>query len=130
VDHERGHIHRPHHDSRLLDCVVHRNFVLILAAVAAWSAPPARHTFTGVITDSMCNDGDHSQMRMGPTDAECTRACITAHGASYVLYDGKQSYTLSDQNTPDKFAGQRVTVTGTLDAKTKTIRVDSIAALK
>lgn len=103
---------------------------MILAAVAAWSAPPAKRTFTGVITDSMCSDGDHSEMRMGPTDAECTRACITAHGASYVLYDGKQSYTLSDQNTPDKFAGQRVTVTGTLDAKTRTIRMDSIAAAK
>jgi len=128
---ERRHIHRPHHDSRLLDSSVSRTaFVLILAAVAALAAPPAKHTFTGVITDSMCDDGDHSQMRMGPTDAECTRACITAHGASYVLYDGKQSYTLSDQNTPEKFAGQRVTVTGTLDAKTKTIRVDSIAAVK
>ena len=105
-------------------------FVLTLAAVTAWAAPPAKQTFTGVITDSMCDDGDHSQMRMGPTDAACTKACIDAHGASYVLYDGKKSYTLSDQNTPEKFAGQRVTVIGTLDAKTKTIRVDSIAAAK
>ncbi len=107
-----------------------RSIALILAAVAVLAAPPARQTFTGVITDSMCEDGDHSHMRMGPTDAECTKACIDAHGASYVLYDGKQFYTLSDQNMPEKFAGQRVTVTGTLDAKKKTIRVESIAPAK
>lgn len=129
MDHERGHVDRAHHDSGLLDCAVHRSSVLTLAAVAALAAPPAKQTFTGVITDSMCDDGDHSHMRMGNTDAECTKACIMAHGASYVLYDGKQSYTLSDQDTPEKFAGQRVTVTGTLDAKKKTIRVDSIAAV-
>lgn len=104
--------------------------VTILAAVAALAAPPAKHTFTGVITDSMCDDGDHSHMRMGSNDAECTKACIDAHGASYVLYDGKQSYTLSDQITPEKFAGKRVTVTGTLDVKAKAIHVESITAAK
>jgi len=69
-------------------------------------------------------------MRMGPTDAECTNACVSIHGASYVLYDGKEAYTLSDQKTPEKFAGKKVLVTGTLDAKTKTIHVDSITAAK
>jgi hypothetical protein len=67
---------------------------------------------------------------MGPTDAECTIACVEAHGAAYVLYDGKGAYTLSDQKTPEKFAGKKVTVTGTLDAKTKTIQVDSISAAR
>jgi hypothetical protein len=46
------------------------------------------------------------------------------------LYDGKEVYTLSDQQTPEKFAAQKVTVIGTLDAKTKTIQVDSITAAK
>ena len=62
--------------------------------------------------------------------AECVRACITSHGATYVLLDGKDVYTLSDQQTPEKFAAQKVTVVGMLDAKTKTIRVQSIAAAK
>jgi type 1 fimbria pilin len=105
--------------------------ILALAAVAALAAPPSgKQTFTGVVTDSMCANGDHSNMRMGPTDAECTSACVSIHGASYVLYDGKVTYTLSDQKMPKKFAGKKATVTGTLDAKTKTIRVDSIAAAK
>jgi hypothetical protein len=104
--------------------------VLTLGAVAALAAPPAKQTFTGVVTDSMCPTGDHSQMRMGPTDAECTKACVDIHGAMYVLYDGKQTYTLSDQKASEKFAGKRVTVSGLLDAKTKAIQVDSITPAK
>jgi len=104
--------------------------LLALLALAALAVAAGKQTFTGVITDSMCERGDHSRMRMGSTDAECTVACVQAHGALYVLFDGKEVYTLSDQNTPEKFAGQRVTVTGTLDAKTKTIQMDSITAAK
>lgn len=104
--------------------------VFTLAAVAALAAPPGKMTFTGVVTDSMCSDGDHSRMKMGPTDAECTKACIEVHGATYVLYDGKVGYALSDQKMPGQFAGKRVTVKGTLDEKTKTIQVDSIILAK
>lgn len=101
-----------------------------LFILVALLAAPVKQAFTGIITDEMCGQADHSQMKMGPTDAECTQACVSVHGASYVLYDGKEVYTLSDQRTPEKFAAQRVTVTGTLDAKTKTIQVDSITATK
>ena len=69
-------------------------------------------------------------MQMGPTDAECAMACIDVHGAMYGLYDGKNCYALSDQKTPQKFAGRKVNVTGTLDTKTRTIQVNSIAAAK
>ena len=101
-----------------------------LLAIAALAAAPGKQTFSGVITDSMCARGDHSKMQMGPTDAECTIACIREHGATYVLYDGKHAYDLSDQQTPERFAGKKVTITGILNAKTYTIQVDSIAAAK
>ena len=104
--------------------------ILSLLAIGALSAAPGTQTFTGTITDSMCANADHSHMRMGPTDADCTVACVDAHGATYDLYDGKEAYALSNQQTLEKFAGQKVTVTGTLDVKTKTIRVDSISATK
>ena len=104
--------------------------IFSLLTIAAVAAAQSKQTFTGTITDSMCATADHSRMKMGPTDAECTVACVQAHDASYVLYDGKEVYTLSDQRTPEKFAGKKVTVTGTLDAKTKTIQVDSITAAK
>ncbi len=101
-----------------------------LLAVAALAATPGQQTFTGIITDDMCPKADHSQMQMGPTDAECAMACIDVHGASYVLYDGTNVYALSDQRTPEKFAGQKVRVIGTLNTKTKTIQVDSITVAK
>ena len=98
--------------------------------MAAVFAAPPKQTFTGTITDSMCAKADHSQMLMGPTDAACTLACVDVHGAMYVLYDGKNTYALSDQKAPEKFAGQKVKVAGTLDAKSKTIHVESITAAK
>ena len=107
-----------------------KHLILSLLAVAALSAAQGKQTFTGTITDSECAKAGHSQMQMGPTDAECTIACIDIHGATYVLYDGKDVYTLSDQRTPEKFAAQKVKVIGTLDSKTKTIQVDSITVAK
>ena len=103
---------------------------LTLLLGATMSAVPGKQTFTGIITDDVCDKADHSQMRMGPTDAECAIACISDHGATYVLYDGKNVYTLSDQKTSEKFAAKKVRVAGTLDIKTKTIHVDSISAAK
>jgi hypothetical protein len=107
-----------------------RYLIVNLLAVAVLASVPGKQTFTGVITDDNCPNANHSRMQMGPTDAECAMACIDAHGAMYGLYDGKNFYTLSDQKTPQKFAGRRVVVTGTLDAKTRTIQVTSIAAAK
>jgi hypothetical protein len=99
-----------------------------LLAVAALSAGQGKETFTGTISDDICARDGHARMRMGPTDAECTTLCVMAHDALYVLDVGKDVYTLSDQKTPEKFAAQKVRVIGTLDAKTKTIQVDSITA--
>src|SRR5579862_5094852 len=103
---------------------------LSLVILAALASGQGQRRFTGTVTDSMCALGDHSHMRMGSTDGECAVACVEAHGALYVLFDGKEAYTLSDQKTPEKFAGKKVTVTGTLDAKTSTIQVVSIAETK
>lgn len=102
----------------------------LLAITMLTAAPSKPKKFTGRVTDNMCARGDHSSMKMGDTDAECTIACIQSHGALYVIYDGKKAYTLSDQKTPEKFAGKKVTVTGSLDAKTGLIQVTSIAATR
>jgi hypothetical protein len=107
-----------------------RPLIVGLLALTALSAAQGKQTFVGTITDDMCERADHSRMQMGPTDAECTRACVAQHGAAFVLFDGTNVYKLSDQKTPDKFAGQKVRVTGTVDAKTKTIHVESISAAK
>ena len=105
-----------------------KQIAIAIAAAALMFAAPAKQTFTGIVTDSMCANADHKAMNMG-ADAQCVTACVKA-GAKYALYDGKEAYTLSDQKTPEKFAAKKVTVTDTLDAKTKTIQVDSITATK
>jgi hypothetical protein len=102
--------------------------LLIIAALAPAAA--GQQKFTGVLTDGMCPFADHSRMKMGATDGECAIACVDAHGALFVLYDGKDAYTLSDQQALDKFAGRKVIVTGALDAGKKTIRVASITEAK
>lgn len=102
----------------------------LLAITLLVAAPSKSKKFTGRVTDNMCARADHSSMKMGDTDAECTIACIQSHGALYVIYDGKNAYTLSDQKAPEKFAGKKVTVTGTLNAKTGLIEMTSIIAAK
>jgi hypothetical protein len=83
-----------------------------------------RQTFIGKIGDSQC--GLKHPMGMG-SDRECTLKCVRA-GGRFILADLKNNvvYQLDDQKTPEKFAGQMVKVTGTLDRNTKTIKVESI----
>ena len=99
----------------------------LISAFAFSTVLACAATFTGVITDSMCVK-DHKAMNLG-TDAECTRACVKADkNVRYLLYDGQKTYKLSDQQTPEKFAAQKVKVTGTLYEKTGVIKVDKIEA--
>ena len=102
---------------------------ILMIAAGLMFAAGNKQTFTGTITDNMCEKADHKAMNMGP-NPKCVVECVKGMGAQYVLYDGKTAYTLSDQKTPEKFAAKKVTVTGTLDQKTKTIQVDSIQASK
>jgi len=108
-------------------------FVSVLAGAVFVAAPatPRKQTLTGIVSDNMCAE-THAAMRMGPTDAECTVACVDAHGALYVLVSGKDVYTFTDQQLPVKFAGQRVRATGTVENVNgaKNFRVDSITAIK
>lgn len=90
-----------------------------LAAVAS------AETFTGVVTDTMCG-AKHTMMKDQP-DEKCVRMCLKG-SSQYALFDGQNVYKLSDQKTPAKFAAQKVKVTGTLDARTKTIKMSAIEA--
>lgn len=94
---------------------------LLFGAALVLSA--ASQTFTGVITDTMCG-ADHKMMNVTP-DSKCVRDCVKA-GAKFALLVGAKVYTLSDQQTPDKFAGEKVKVTGKLDPKTNVITVEKI----
>ena len=90
-------------------------------ALGAGSQP---ETFRGVITDTMC--GKTHGMVAGQPDDKCIAACTKNSSSQYALYDGNAVLKLSDQKTPAKFAARRVKVTGLLNEKTKTIKVNSI----
>jgi proline racemase len=96
---------------------------IALFAFFASAALLSAATFTGTISDSMCRN-DHKAMNVSP-DAKCVRDCVHG-GESYVLVDGKNTWKLSDQKTPEGYAAQRVRVTGTLDTKSGVITVTSI----
>jgi hypothetical protein len=87
-------------------------------------AAAGQQTFTGVITDSMCGK-DHAAMKVTP-DSKCVLDCVK-HGSKYALFDGRTAYVLSDQKTPEQFAGEKVKITGTLYEKTNILKVDSIS---
>ncbi len=105
-----------------------KKIALLFASAAMLGAAPG--TFTGVVTDTMCG-ADHSMMGVKP-DSKCVRECVKSDPAKvkYALLVGKNVYVLSDQKSGDKYAGEKVKVTGTLDAKSKTIQVQSIAPAK
>jgi hypothetical protein len=98
---------------------------LAIAAAFALSAAEPPKTFTGVLTDTMCGSKPHSNMMKDKTDAECVRLCARGPQA-YALFDGTNVMKLSDQNTPAKYAGRKVRVTGIYDEKSKTLKVASI----
>ena len=101
---------------------------LILLAAATTFAGNVSRSFTGTITDSMCV-ANHAMMRVSP-DANCVVECTKGGKFKYVLYDGKNMYKLSDQETPARFAAKKVRVTGTLFEKTGILRVEKIEAVE
>jgi hypothetical protein len=89
-------------------------------------------TFTGEIMDSSCaEDGHHiGVIKNGviKNEKSCILTCVKFGGAQFVLYNSetKRIYKLDDQQQPEVFAGQEVTITGSYDEEAKTIHVISI----
>lgn len=89
-------------------------------------------TFTGKIMDSSCaEDGHHiGVIKNGvfKNEKSCILTCVKFGGAQFVLYNSetRRIYKLDDQQQPEVFAGQDVTITGSYDEEAKTIHVISI----
>ena len=82
--------------------------IAFAAAAMAFAAGP--QTFTGIITDDMCDngrpqgheDGERRKVRHGVHQGHEREVCA-------VRCEGKKAYVLSDQKTPAKFAAKKVT---------------------
>lgn len=95
-------------------------------------------TYSGEIADSQCSLNVHSLTRsheemlksksMGGTSRSCTVYCIQYLGGDFVLSSKNDVFRLDDQERAKQFAGMKVKISGSLDAKTKMIHVASIDA--
>jgi hypothetical protein len=114
--------------------------LLLLLACASFGKTKTL-ALQGTITDSQCafnvhsKDGSHDVMIKaglgGSTDKSCTLRCAKEMGGKYVFAVKNQIYRLDDQTELEKFAGEKVKVTGTLvDPKTNTLHIVSIEAIK
>lgn len=110
--------------------------IIMLLASYSFSKETAL-TLHGAISDSQCAFNVHSDARShdwmkkkvegARDDKSCTLMCARELGGRYVLVVKDAVYRLDDQIAPEKFAGQKVKVTGTLtDAKTNTLHVTSM----
>lgn len=111
-----------------------------LLAALSLTVPSSRSAtdkvFEGEIADTQCALGVHSLHRShkemiamgeaGSTPAECSRFCVHQRGGRYVLQSKQEVYKLDNQELPEKYAGMKVKVTGTLDPKTHILEVHSI----
>jgi Protein of unknown function (DUF5818) len=123
--------------SAILRAVWKVGLALALAPTLS-SGKEAVTVFQGEIADSQCAMNVHSVTRshnemlksksMGGTPASCSLYCVKYMGGDFVLSTKKDVYRLDDQAEAQKFAGQAVKVTGTLDSKTSTIHVVKIEA--
>lgn len=103
--------------------------LVLLVATSGVSFAEESKTYVGVITDTMCT-ADHKAMKVSP-DAKCVADCVRdGKTFQYALLDGTKVYKLSDQETPARFAGRKVKVTGVLYAKTSILKVERIEASK
>jgi hypothetical protein len=107
-------------------------FAATLMFLTVTGAAPENQTLTGQIMDGKCaSAGSHEEMLKSHKDLntaeDCTLACMK-NGSKLVLFEKlrKTVYQLDDQKKPAQFAGEYVTVTGTLDDSNETIHVVSI----
>ncbi len=92
--------------------------ILMVMALSAMTAYAGQ--WTGYISDAKCGaKGDSAD------HAECAKSCIKAGAAAVLVADGKV-YTLDKQDEAKKYAGEKVTLTGTASKDGKAIKVEKI----
>lgn len=111
-------------------------FLAAVSLTVPLSRSAGDKVFEGEIADTQCALGVHSLHRShkemiamgeaGSTPAECSRFCVQKRGGRYVLQSKQEVYKLDNQELPEKYAGMKVKVTGTLDPKTHILEVHSI----
>jgi hypothetical protein len=119
--------------------IVFRSMIVCAAGVvmlAGGALGQTSRVFRGEVSDSQCASNVHSLTRshqemlksksMGGTSTTCSMYCIEHLGGYLVLSIGNDVYRLDRSDLVHGFEGQRVVITGVLDAKVKQIHVVKI----
>jgi hypothetical protein len=71
----------------------------------------------GYVTDTWCGVNRDTK---APT-AECTKSCVKTQSAKYAFYNfaDQKVYILNPQSLAEKYAGDKVTIWGTIDRATQ-----------
>ncbi len=99
---------------------------LVLSLSASFAFKDADVHLKGVIEDSSCAESKTQMSPMGSRVA-CVKKCLKS-GASAVLVVGDKVYKIANQKAVLKYAGENVSVDGTVTGDT--IQVTSITADK
>jgi hypothetical protein len=104
-----------------------------ILAVASAAYGQSTRVFRGEVSDSQCALNIHSLTRshqemlksksMGGTANTCSVYCIEHLGGYLVLSSGNDVFRLDRADLVHGFEGQKVKISGVLDAKTKQIHV-------
>ena len=118
-------------------------YVVGILALASGTYGQNSHTYRGEVSDSQCAMNVHSLTRshqemlksksMGGTANTCSTYCIEHLGGYLVLSSGKDGndvFRLDRADLVHGFEGQKVKLTGVLDAKDKQIHVLKIELAK
>ncbi len=107
-----------------------------MVALASSAHAQGARVFHGEVSDSQCALNVHSLTRshqemlksksMGGTANTCSVYCIEHLGGYLVLSAGNDVYRLDRADLVHGFEGQKVKITGTLDAKANSIHVQKI----
>lgn len=87
--------------------------VLMLSSMAF-----AADSWTGYITDAKCAATGNEKM---VTNAECSKKCVAGGEKAVLVSDGKV-VKIANQDKIKEHVGHHVTVTGTLDGDTLTVK--------
>src|SRR5437868_11113116 len=94
-------------------------FLAALSIIALGAFSQSAQALTGTVSDTMCGA---KHMMTNITPAQCTRECVK-QGSDYALVSNGKVYTLKgDTKQIDKYAGQNVTVTGSISGNTVTVK--------
>jgi len=105
----------------------HVAYLLLPAMLIFVLTVPAAESWKGAISDKMCGADHHGQ-----DPVQCTRTCVKNGGAYVFVVSKDKIFDIENQKDAKisellyKFAGKTVTVTGSLSADGKSVKVETI----